>query len=188
MWETSHDFMPRCRAPTCRSTRKARGTRHRGIKPWTKDWFVRDVDGVRSNVGDDPAEKAYERFVSARKRLRAFVLARALLGASLVLILVRFFIGSIGVVGCAAVPVLAGLVAWTDRRALWTGRECYLSLWALKFGVCPDCEYELWSIANAMKCPECGRHVGPEQCRAAWHSNIKGHCGPGAVAPESLDP
>ncbi len=125
---------------------------------------------VRSRVGTE-SNDAYERLCTALLARRRLVVARRVLEClflfALYLVMKRG-IGLTGLIGCGAAPLLFAIGFWVERTTERVGLECCEELRAMKFEICPHCEYDLRAIAEVPQCPECGRVVGPELNLLAW--------------------
>ncbi len=181
--------MPRALMPVWSIEKRASrhsASRHRG------DGELRGMASrVRSNMTGAPAAIHYELFAAASRRLRVARLVRRSLGWVFFAMSLVFLFGGRSWkagLGCGSMPLVLAVWFWIDRRVRRAGLECYQHLYKMGYAVCPACEYDLQSVPQVMKCPECGRNVGPEQCWAAWHAKLRLWCGPGAVVPPDVEP
>ena len=67
---------------------------------------------------------------------------------------------------CIPFTFVACLVTLRKRK------RCQRSLQALDFLVCPRCLYDLRQLEEAMRCPECGQAIGPEQNVVNWRIKL----------------
>lgn len=176
--------MPRALMPVWLIEKRASrhsASRHRG------DGELRGVAlRVRSHMPGAPAAIHYELFAAASRRLRVTRLVRRSLGWVFFAMSLVFLFGGRSWkagLGCGSMPLVLAVWFWIDRRVRRAGLECYQHLYKMGYAVCPACKYDLQSVPQVMKCPECGRNVGPEQCWAAWRDKLRTWCGLGAVVP-----
>lgn len=118
--------------------------------------------------------------------MRTALPIRRILGWVFFALLLVFFFGGrswVAGLGCGSMPLVFVVGHWIERRVRRLGLECYQHLYRMGYAVCPACEYDLQAVPQAIKCPECGLNVGPEQCWTAWQARLRSWCGQSAVVP-----